>query len=190
MPKLWRETIEDHRRDVREAIVETTVGLVGEHGLRSVTMSQIATETGIGRATLYKYFSDAEAILRAWHERQITRHLHHLAAARDGADGAGNRLRAVLEAYALMSYESRRQHDSDLGRLMHRGEHVARAERQLRHMVRDLIRDAQEDGGVRADAAPGELVSYCLHALDAARTASSKAAVRRVVDLTLAGMRG
>jgi AcrR family transcriptional regulator len=33
-------------------------------------MSQIAEETSIGRATLYKYFSDVEAILIAWRLRQ------------------------------------------------------------------------------------------------------------------------
>ena len=38
-------------------------------------MSQIAEQTGIGRATLYKYFPDVEAILLAWHERQVTGHL-------------------------------------------------------------------------------------------------------------------
>ncbi len=69
MPKLWNETIEAHSRAVRDAILETTWALVAEHGLRSVTMSQIAEETGIGRATLYKYFPDVEAILLAWHER-------------------------------------------------------------------------------------------------------------------------
>ena len=37
--------------------------MVAAHGLASVTMSRIAEETGIGRATLYKYFSDVEAIL-------------------------------------------------------------------------------------------------------------------------------
>ena len=55
VPKLWNETIEAHRRAVRDAILETTAALVVEHGLTSVTMSQIAEETGIGRATLYKY---------------------------------------------------------------------------------------------------------------------------------------
>ena len=69
MPKLWSETIEAHRRDVRGAILDTTAELVAEHGLLSVTMSQNAEATGIGRATLYKYFSDVEAILVARHER-------------------------------------------------------------------------------------------------------------------------
>jgi Bacterial regulatory proteins, tetR family len=42
------------------------------------TMSQIAEETGIGRATLYKYFPDVEAILLAWHDRQIAAHIAYL----------------------------------------------------------------------------------------------------------------
>jgi hypothetical protein len=34
----------------------------------------------VQRATLYKYFPDARAVLTAWHERQITTHLDQLAA--------------------------------------------------------------------------------------------------------------
>src|SRR5437762_13945137 len=41
---------------------------MSQNGLRSVTISQIAKETGIGRATLCKYFPDVEAILVAWHD--------------------------------------------------------------------------------------------------------------------------
>src|SRR5918997_2762564 len=105
MPKLWTETIEAHRRAVRDAILETTAALVAAHGLRSVTMSQIAEQTGIGRATLYKYFPDVAAIVLAWHERQITGHLDYLAEVQDRAGDAGERLEAVLEAYALLSHE-------------------------------------------------------------------------------------
>ncbi len=79
VPSLWKDTIEAHRREVRDAILDNTWALATEHGLTSVTMSQIAERTGIGRATLYKYFPDVEAILLAWHERQITGHLDHLA---------------------------------------------------------------------------------------------------------------
>jgi len=54
VPKLWHHTIEAHRREVRDAILDNTATLVAAHGLRQVTMSQIAEQTGIGRATLYK----------------------------------------------------------------------------------------------------------------------------------------
>src|ERR687897_2681104 len=141
VPKLWNETIEAHRRAVRDAILETTWALVSEHGLSSVTMSQIAEETGIGRATLYKYFPDVEAILVAWHERHVAGHLEQLAELRDQAGDAGERLEAVLEAYALISHQ-REHHSADLAALLHRQEQVARAQRQLHELLRDLLREA------------------------------------------------
>jgi len=188
VPKLWNETMEAHRREVRDAILDTTWALVAEHGLLSVTMSRIAQKTGIGRATLYKYFSDVEAILLAWHERQITGHLEHLAEVRDQAGGAGERLEAVLEAYALISHESQ-HHDTELVAFFHRDEQVARARQQLRDMIRDLLTEGAETGDVRGDIAPEELASYCLHALTAASSLPSEAAIRRLVTVTLAGLR-
>ena len=118
---------------MRDATLDTTAALVAEHGLASVTMSQIAERTGIGRATLYKYFPDVEAILLAWHQRQVAEHLEQLAEVRDHARHAGERLKAVLEAYSLIVHE---HHGGDLAVLLHRGPHVARAHQQLRDFVR------------------------------------------------------
>ncbi len=188
MPKLWNETIEAHRREVRDAILDTTWLLVAEHGLMSVTMSRIAQKTGIGRATLYKYFPDIEAILLAWHERHVAGHLEHLAQARDRADGAAERLEAVLEAYALISHR-RGHHGTELAALVHRDEHVAEARQHLTDLIRDLLAKAAETGDVREDVLPDELASYCLHALSAASSLPSEAAVRRLVTITLAGLR-
>jgi AcrR family transcriptional regulator len=189
MPKLWTETIEAHRREVRDAILDTTAALVAEHGLRSVTMSQIAEETGIGRATLYKYFPDVEAILRTWHEHQIASHLEYLAEVRDQGGDAGERLEAVLEAYALVSHESRGHHDTEFAAFLHRDEQVARAQHQVHDMIRDLLTETVETGDVRDDVSPDELASYCLHALGGAGSQRSKAAVRRLVGVTVDGLR-
>jgi AcrR family transcriptional regulator len=185
MPRLWDETIEAHRRAVRDATLDTTAALVAEHGLASVTMSQIAAETGIGRATLYKYFPDVDAILVAWHERQVAEHLAQLAEVRDQAGRAGERLKAVLGTYALILHE---HHGSDLAASLHRGAHVAQAHQQLRDFVRDLLREGAASGEVRDDVAPEELASYCLHAVAAARHLPSKAAVSRLVGVILAGL--
>jgi AcrR family transcriptional regulator len=186
MPKLWNDTIEEHRRAVRDATLDATATLVAARGLSTVTMSQIAKEAGIGRATLYKYFSDVDAILVAWHERQVQRHLAHLAQVRDHAGTVGERLEAVLESYALLS---QRHHGSELAALLHRGEHVARAHRQLSEFIRDLLIEGAVAGHVRDDVAPDELAGYCLHALTAAGDLPSEAAVRRLVGVILDGMR-
>jgi AcrR family transcriptional regulator len=189
VPKLWNDTIEAHRRAVRDATLDTTAALVAKHGLRSVTMSQIAEETGIGRATLYKYFPDVEAILLAWHERQVTGHLERLARLRDQAGDPGKRLEAVLEAYALICHELRSAHGTELAAFLHQHRHTARARQQLSRFIRDLLTEAVKTGDVRNDVAPEELATYCLHALTAATSLPSKAAVHRLVRVTLAGLR-
>jgi AcrR family transcriptional regulator len=185
VPGVGDDTAESHRRSVRDATLDTTAALVAQHGLASVTMSQVAEQTGIGRATLYKYFPDVEAILVAWHERQIAGHLEQLAQVRDRAEHAGARLKAVLKAYALIVQEHQ---GSDLEALLHRGAHVARAQEQLHEFVRDLLREGAASGQVRDDVAPEELASYCLHAVGAARHLPSRAAVSRLVGVVLAGL--
>ncbi len=189
VPKVWNETIEAHRRAVRDATLDSTAALVAEHGLRSVTMSRIAAETGIGRATLYKYFPDLDAILVAWHERQVSGHLEHLGELRDRAGVPREGLEAVLEAYALIQHDVAIAHGTELVALLHRGDHVGRAQHRLRDLIRDLLTEGAEAGDLREDVSPDELASYCLHALSAAGGLSSRAAVRRLVTVTLAGLR-
>lgn len=71
----------------------------------------------------------------------------------------------------------------------HRGEPVVRAQQQLIDLIRDLLTEVAETGDLRDDVAPDELASYCLHALPAASSLPSKAAVHRLVTVTLAGLR-
>ena len=189
MPKLWTETIEEHRREVHDAILDTTAALVAERGLRSVTMSQIAEVTGIGRATLYKYFRDVDTILFTWHERQISGHLEYLANVRDQSGDPMERLRAVFEAYALIGRESRGHHHNELSAFLHQDEQVAPALQALRAMIRTLLADAAKGGVVRTDVDPDELASYCLNALAASSSLPSNSAVGRLVAVTLSGLR-
>jgi AcrR family transcriptional regulator len=186
MPRIWTETITAHRDAVRDATLDATAALVAEHGLTGVTMSQIAKDSGIGRATLYKYFPDVESVLAAWHERHIAAHLQHLAGVRDAARPVA-RLAAVLRAYAALT----RQHrdGSDLAALLHQGEHVTRAHAHLQEFVTALLREAAGRGEVRDDIPAGELAAYCLHALTAAAGLPSRAAVDRLVEVTLTGVR-
>lgn len=219
VPKLWTDTIETHRREVHDAILEATVALVAERGPASVTMSEIAGTTGIGRATLYKYFPDVDAILAAWHEQHVTHHLGALAEARDRSADPGERLRAVLETYAAIAYERSRGHrpgarhsahrdaeqharehhggaahpherrSGDVAALVHRTEHVAEVQQRLIDLMRDVIREAAKAGKARKDVPPDELARFCVDALAAARDLPSRAAVGRLVAVTLAGLR-
>jgi AcrR family transcriptional regulator len=189
VPKLWEDTIEVHRSAVRTAILEQTAALAMEHGLASVTMSQIATAVGIGRATLYKYFADVDSILLAWHEQQLAAHLDALQEARDREEGAAAQLRVVLHAFALIARNSHGHQGTELGAFLHGDEHVARAQRELRDLISELIAQGAALGETRSDVSPDELADYCIHALGAAGKMKSKAAAQRLVDVTIAGLR-
>jgi AcrR family transcriptional regulator len=186
VPKLWNDTIESHRRDVREAILDAAASLVTGQGLASVTMSQIAERAGIGRATLYKYFSDVKAILVAWHERQVTRHLEQLAAIHAQSGPPAHRLELMLGAYARIAHE---EHGSEIVALLQRAEHVTQSYKQLTTLLRELMSEGAREGQLREDVPPEELVTFCLHALSASSHLPSQAAVRRLVSVTMAGLR-
>ncbi len=187
VPRLWTETIADHRHAVRDAVLDATAALVAEHGLAGVVMSQVAERAGIGRATLYKYFPDLDAVLRAWHERQVGRHLEQLVGA---VDSAGSDPRARVEA-ALHAYAaSAGAHDgSPLAVSLHGRGHVERAFEHLRDHVGGLLSDGARTGCVRGDVPAGELADYVLAALSAAVGLPDAAARERLVEVVLAGLR-
>ena len=188
VPRIWADTVQAHRREVREAILSTTWRLVAEHGLLAVTMSKVAEVTGIGRATLYKYFPDVEAILTAQHQEHVAGHLNRLTALRDQAGALPERLRAVLAGYADICHRRGQHGTEELGALLHRSEQVASAERQLHDLLRDLLADAAAQRFVRGDSSADELATYCLHALAAAGSLPTEAAVERLLAVTWAGL--
>jgi AcrR family transcriptional regulator len=187
MPKLWQDTIAAHRDAVRDATLDATAALAAEHGLTGLTMSQIAQRSGIGRATLYKYFPDLESILAAWHEREVAEHLHHLHETAQRHAAAYPRLRAVLTAYAHLAHGGHEH--GEPAAMLHRATHVAAAHQHLHEFLAGLIQAAVDDGEVRTDVPATELASYCVAALAAATDLPSRAARERLVTLTLTGMR-
>ncbi|WP_191842835.1 TetR/AcrR family transcriptional regulator [Catellatospora chokoriensis] len=185
MPKLWNATIDAHRNAVREAVLDAAAALVTERGLAAVTMSQIAESSGIGRATLYKYFPDVESILRAWHERQVGAHLAALEQVRASSAAPGAALSSVLHAYGFICHA---RHGGALAAMLHSDDGLAEAHRRLRDMVTELVAAAASAGEVRGDVPAAELADFCLHALEAARVLESKAAVARLVAVTTAAL--
>lgn len=190
VPALWTETIESHRREVRDAVLDAAWTLVQQRGLLAVTMSDIAGTAGIGRATLYKYFPDVEAVMAAWHERQVSGHLAQLTRLSQET-GRGDHLRDVLTALGDIARRSG-GHDGGLEVVLRRGHesrHGMQAREHLHAMIAGLIAAGVAQGDLRDDVPADELSTYCLSAVGAAAVLRSQAAVRRLVDVTMAGLR-
>jgi len=187
MPRLWTETVETHRHEVREAILDATSRLVQSRGLLAVTMSDIADATGIGRATLYKYFPDVETILNAWHQRHVEAHLEELRRIEQRTADPVTRLQAVLRRYADICRKRRRHGDDELAAVLHRSTQFRKSQRQLDDLISTLVAEAAAAGAVRQDVPAEELARYCLHALAAAGN-SSTTAIDRLLDVVWTGI--
>ena len=162
--------------------------LVADRGVLGVTMSHLAKTTGIGRATLYKYFGDVDEVLAAWHHRHVASHLAELRSLADRPGQSAARLRSVLEAYGRIC-QQRRRHGADvLVAALHRVEQIGSDEQQLGELFSGLLTEAAAVGAVRKDVPPAELASYCLHALKAAGDFGAATATGRLVSVVFMGL--
>lgn len=177
-----------HRQTVRDAVLDAAAELVSDRGISGLTMAHIAECAGIGRATVYKYFPDVESILVAWHERHVRAHVARLAELSTTPGTSWQRVEALSIGYAQIAFHRDRQ-AADLGALVHRGPEVASAHQEVIDVFTRALKDAADDGEIRSDTPPRELALFCAHALTAAGGLASQAGVRRVVAVTLAGIR-
>lgn len=157
--------------------------------MRGVTMSRIAETAGIGRATLYKYFPDVDAILVAWHEERVSAHLGELQQARSRGGPPLEQLRRVLETFALMTHRwGQHSSSAQVVSVLHQGDTVTQAEQALRAMMDELVTAAMTDGTLRDDMPVEELTSFCLQTAAGAQFVPSQVAVHRLVELTMAAL--
>lgn len=89
-------------------------------------------------------------------------------------------MQVVLETYALMLYD-RQAHDSSSPAL-HRSAHVDHAHYYLETFIADLIRAEVQNRTAEVSMNSADLARYCIYAMDAASSLSSRDAVPVLVD--------
>jgi AcrR family transcriptional regulator len=89
----------------REALLAAVERLVTAEGHAAVTTTRLAAETGVSVGTIYRYFTDREALLLAAYDATVTRiveacagALDHLPANIPATEAAGALLSAYLDA--------------------------------------------------------------------------------------------
>jgi AcrR family transcriptional regulator len=63
MPAIRASNIQAHRAVVRRDILRAFGALLEEKSFAAITIGDIASQTGLGRGSLYRYFADKEAVL-------------------------------------------------------------------------------------------------------------------------------
>ena len=115
MPRIRAESIAAHKELTRREILETAADLFVRQGYEETGLGEIAAVIGIGRTTLYEYFSDKEEILVCLVEENIPQVVDDMIARiPDGLDGRERLGELLLASLQFVS------DDSNLGTLIMR----------------------------------------------------------------------
>jgi AcrR family transcriptional regulator len=153
VPRIRAESIEEHKTLTRRQILDAATGLFRMHGYTATNLGDIAAYVGIGRTTLYEYFTDKEDILVSLVEAEMPgvmdRMLSNLPPTISCRDHLGELIVRGLEFVST---------DNDLGSMIMRelpslsrqGQMRARrAHGKLAKAVTDACRDGIERGEFR-----------------------------------------
>lgn len=94
----WAATVAAHKDRTRARILQTAAALLTERGAAGLAMTTLARRAGVARATLYNYFADAERVLEALVDAEVTAFLHDLDQQLSRTTGPDEQLRATVDA--------------------------------------------------------------------------------------------
>lgn len=71
MPKIAADTVAEHIAQQEAAVIAAASRLFAERGVGQVSLATIASEVGLARNSLYRYFPDKGHILAAWFRAEL-----------------------------------------------------------------------------------------------------------------------
>jgi TetR/AcrR family transcriptional regulator, repressor of fatR-cypB operon len=139
------------RETVRVAILDAAEELIARHGLHDAALVQIARRAGVAVGTLYNYFTDRDALIRALFEsRRATLRPRLLAAIDAGRD---LRFEPRLRQFVRDLFEAFESHRSFL-KLAIENEHLkpsgSTTPQDLAAGVRDIVAAGVREGAIPA----------------------------------------
>ena len=65
MPKISAGSLEEHRAETTDRLLDAWSSLVREKGYDGVTLAEVAAHVGLARTAIYNYFPDRDALVTA-----------------------------------------------------------------------------------------------------------------------------
>lgn len=148
-----------NRRDrkklaTRLTIIEVAMSLFKQQGFHETSMEQIAEQSDISKATLYKYFEVKEAIIAAYWQEEIKKSKDELQQIITANPDTRSRLGAAFRIYMQHIMQSRELYEIYIG---YRMAHITKPHinEKLRSGVAEnaaaIIQAGQENGEIRTD---------------------------------------
>jgi AcrR family transcriptional regulator len=107
MPKITAPTLEQHRSETIDRLLDGFSELVMSRGYSAVSLADVAQQAGLARTAIYNYFPDRESLLFLWTEREVRRAIAILEQEIAEAPTSAEKLRAFVR---LQLHDFARRH--------------------------------------------------------------------------------
>jgi AcrR family transcriptional regulator len=180
-----------HHGDLRAALIDAAVELIGERGVRNFSLAEASRRLGVAVSAPYAHFTDRDDLLAA-----VAVHAYELFAAElapklNDSQTPAERLAAMARAYVQFAGTHRPLFqvlfDAGIDKRSH--PEVAAAERPIDDAFRSCVRALSEDAEALASAVEAAAHGYAMLLLDGAFGQGRKAvelAAERAARATLA----
>ncbi len=154
MPRIRAASIAEHKTQMRAQVLEAAQQLFQEQGYQETSLGDVAAAVGVGRTTLYEYFSDKDDLLATLVEETLPAQVDAMVGSIP--EGLSARDRFVTLAVKMVEFVV---NDPTLGLLLHRDiqslgpeaqERVAVAHRGLSSEFGAIYRAGVENGQLKS----------------------------------------
>jgi AcrR family transcriptional regulator len=186
-PACQNSAVESLRADARrnrDQIIATARSMFARGGL-DVPMEEIARGAGVGVGTLYRRFTDRDALIRAVLEDNLTRLLTEIRAAAAEEPTAWQALVRLLTASVRLRLSVHLA--VHFRHTLTDDPNVTAMRSQLLDTLDDLVRAAQHDGDLRPDVGTGDVAQ--LSVLLSRTPELSEMSARRCTAIMIDGLR-
>lgn len=115
MPRIRAASIDEHKALIRVSLLASAKALIAEAGTAEIPLGEIALAAGVGRTTLYDYFTDRDDLIATLVEEELPGVIDDLILTTSPSGSAGERL-ADLAGRTVEFVAS----DPVLGLILHR----------------------------------------------------------------------
>lgn len=148
-----------------DRIIMTTLNLIAEQGLGSITMIEIARSAGVARQTLYNHYPDVDSIVADAISRHNHESINQLRAAVAVVDTPTAQIEQLVRHVAQISTHQGHTIDSDYGLGPDHRAALDDYNQALDDLISGIIANGQQSNEFRPDLDPGHdstLVRYQL----------------------------
>ena len=142
-----------HHGDLRTALIETTIELIGERGVRDFSVAEASRRLGVAASAPYAHFADRDQLLAAVTVRAYERLLAEIDPAMDGIRAPADRLAAMARGYMRFAATNRALFEVLYEARLDKAGHpeIEAAERPLADTLLDCVRALTGSSDQQAD---------------------------------------